>query len=190
MAMKPCISDDSAFTGLEAAMVFIAFIVVASVFAYVALGTGFITTQKAEQTVYSAVQHVGSAIQVVEPVMVQASADGQHIRYIVVMIRGPQGGADIDVGKVTITVSTSDAMQTYTCADRWRPIGGDEQNPVFWNVQIPLYQADDPTIPNDLVIGQNQHFFVEMKSADAVPCTVERRAPPGMQPNSWYEVSS
>lgn len=54
--MKPFASDDRAFTGLEAAMVFIAFIVVASIFAYMALGAGFFTTQKAEQTVYSAVQ--------------------------------------------------------------------------------------------------------------------------------------
>ena len=61
-------------------MVFIAFIVVASVFAYVALGTGFFTTQKTEQTVYSAVQQVGSVVQVVEPVMVQASADWRHLQ--------------------------------------------------------------------------------------------------------------
>lgn len=191
MAMKPHVSNDRAFTGLEAAMVFIAFIVVASVFAYVALGAGFFTTQKTEETMYAAVQQVGSVIQVVEPVMVQASADGQHIRYIVIMVRGPQGDADIDVGKkIAITVSTAEAMQTYTGADRWRPIGGDEQDPIFWNVQIPLYQADDPTIPDDLVIGQNQQFFVEMKSADGAPCAVERRAPAGMQSNSWYEVSS
>lgn len=49
--MKPFALDDRAFTGLEAAMVFIAFIVVASVFAYVALGAGFFTTQRTEQTV-------------------------------------------------------------------------------------------------------------------------------------------
>ena len=53
--MKPSAHDDRAFTGLEAAMVFIAFIVVASVFAYVALGAGFFTTQKMEQTIFSAV---------------------------------------------------------------------------------------------------------------------------------------
>ena len=35
--MRPSVIDDRAFTGLEAAMVFIAFIVVASVFSYVAL---------------------------------------------------------------------------------------------------------------------------------------------------------
>ena len=188
--MKPRVFDDGAFTGLEAAMVFIAFIVVASVFAYVALGAGSFTTQNTEQTVYSAVQHVGSVIQVVEPVMIQASADGQHIRYIVIMIRGPQGSADVDVGKITLTVSTSEVMQTYSGGDRWSPVGGDEHDPIFWTVQIPLYQADDPTIPDDVIIGKNQKFVVEMNSADTVGCAIERRAPPDMQPDRWYAVSS
>ena len=185
--MKLFAPDDRAFTGLEAAMVFIAFIVVASVFAYVALGAGFFTTQKTEHTVYSAVQQVGSVVQIVEPIMVQASASGDSIRYIVIMMRVPQG-TDIDVEHIVITVSTAEAMQTYRGADLWHPIGNDGQAPIFWTVQIPLYQADDPTIPADLVISENQRFFVEMKSSEAVPCTAERRAPAGMKSDSWYEV--
>ena len=39
--------NEEGFTGLEAAIVLIAFIVVASVFSYVVLGAGFFTTQKA-----------------------------------------------------------------------------------------------------------------------------------------------
>jgi flagellin FlaB len=185
--MKPSAPDDRAFTGLEAAMVFIAFIVVASVFAYVALGTGFFTTQKTEQTVYSAVQQVGSVVQVVEPVMVQANAPGDGIRYISIMVRAPRD-ADINVKQIVVTVATAEAMQTYQDASLWHPIGSDVQNPIFWNVRIPLYLVDDPTIPGDLIIGQNQRFLVEMTLADAVPCTVERTAPVGMSPGSWHEV--
>jgi flagellin FlaB len=40
-------NSHDAFTGLEAAIVLIAFVVVAAVFAYVILGAGFFTTQKA-----------------------------------------------------------------------------------------------------------------------------------------------
>jgi len=185
--MKLFAPDDRAFTGLEAAMVFIAFIVVASVFAYVALGAGFFTTQKTEHTVYSAVQQVGSVVQIVEPIMVQASASGDSIRYIIIMVRLPQH-ADIDVEQIVVTVSTAEAMQTYKGASLWHPIGNDKQPPIFWTMQIPLYLADDPAIPDNLVISQNQMFLVEMKSADAVPCTMERRAPAGMKPDSWYEV--
>ena len=188
--MRPSVIDDRAFTGLEAAMVFVAFIVVASVFSYVALGTGFFTAQKTEETVYSAVEHVGSVVQIFEPIMVQASADGQHIRCIVIMVKEPQKGADIDVERVVVTVSTSESMQTYTGATRWRPIDGGRatENPIFWQVQIPLFRADDPLIPEDLVIGQNQRFFIEIKPPDAVPFTVERTAPVGMNPSGWCEL--
>ncbi|MDV2482450.1 hypothetical protein F8E02_10650 [Methanoculleus sp. Wushi-C6] len=188
--MEPLALDDRAFTGLEAAMVFIAFIVVASVFAYVALGAGFFTTQKTEQTVYSAVKQVGAVVQIAEPVMVQASTDGRHIRYIIVMVRGPQGGADINMERIVVTVSTADSIQTYTGAARWHPIGGSGGGgrPVFWQVQIPLFQADDPTLPGDLLIAHNQRFFVEVKPSDAVSFTMERRAPAGMSSGSWYDV--
>ncbi|RQD81190.1 MAG: flagellin, partial [Methanocalculus sp. MSAO_Arc1] len=46
---------EDAFTGLEAAIVLIAFIVVAAVFSYVMLGAGFFTTQKSQETVFGAV---------------------------------------------------------------------------------------------------------------------------------------
>ena len=48
--------SSDAFTGLEAAIVLIAFVVVAAVFAYVVLGAGFFTTQKAQETVTKSVE--------------------------------------------------------------------------------------------------------------------------------------
>jgi len=48
--------NDDGFTGLEAAIVLIAFVVVAAVFSYVVLGAGFFTTQKAQETVYKGVE--------------------------------------------------------------------------------------------------------------------------------------
>ena len=51
------------FTGLEAAIVLIAFVVVASVFAYVILGAGFLTTQKSQEVVHSSVQGASSSVQ-------------------------------------------------------------------------------------------------------------------------------
>jgi len=46
--MPPKQNTSDAFTGLEAAIVLIAFVVVAAVFSYVVLGAGFFTTQKAQ----------------------------------------------------------------------------------------------------------------------------------------------
>ncbi|MDD3977537.1 MAG: flagellin, partial [Methanomicrobium sp.] len=47
------INKEEAFTGLEAAIVLIAFVVVAAVFSYVVLGAGFFTTQKSQEVIYT-----------------------------------------------------------------------------------------------------------------------------------------
>ena len=43
------LKNEKGFTGLEAAIVLIAFVVVAAVFSYVMLGAGFYTTQKSKK---------------------------------------------------------------------------------------------------------------------------------------------
>jgi len=47
---------ESAFSGLEAAIVLIAFVVVAAVFSYVMLGAGFFATQKSQEVTYSGIK--------------------------------------------------------------------------------------------------------------------------------------
>ena len=61
-SMKP---NDEGFTGLEAAIVLIAFVVVAAVFSYVVLGAGFFTTQKTQETVYKGVEQSTANIQMI-----------------------------------------------------------------------------------------------------------------------------
>ena len=63
--MRQIKSDDSGFTGLEAAIVLIAFVVVAAVFSYVVLGAGFFTTQKSQETVYKGVEQASTNIQMI-----------------------------------------------------------------------------------------------------------------------------
>lgn len=48
--------DKRGFTGLEAAIVLTAFVVVAAVFSYVVLNAGFFTTQKSKEVVYTGVE--------------------------------------------------------------------------------------------------------------------------------------
>ena len=53
---------DPAFSGLEAAIVLIAFVVVAAVFSYVMLGAGFFATSKAQEVTYSGVKQATSNV--------------------------------------------------------------------------------------------------------------------------------
>jgi len=51
------------FTGLEAAIVLTAFVVVAAVFSYVVLNSGFFTTQKSKEVVHTGVEQATSSLE-------------------------------------------------------------------------------------------------------------------------------
>lgn len=55
--------DKRGFTGLEAAIVLTAFVVVAAVFSYVVLNAGFFTSQKSEEVVHTGVEQVTSSFE-------------------------------------------------------------------------------------------------------------------------------
>ena len=61
--MRKFLSNNEAFTGLEAAIVLTAFIVVAAVFAYVVLGSGFFTTEKAKEVIHTGVDTATSSLE-------------------------------------------------------------------------------------------------------------------------------
>jgi len=56
-------NNKKGFTGLEAAIVLTAFVVVAAVFSYVVLNAGFFTTQKSKEVVHTGVEQATSSIE-------------------------------------------------------------------------------------------------------------------------------
>lgn len=104
--MKNIYSED-AFTGLEAAIVLIAFVVVAAVFSYVVLGAGFFTTQTAQATVHTGVAQASSSLEVVGNVMGVANdaATENQISYINVSVALTAGGTAMDLSQMVISYS-------------------------------------------------------------------------------------
>jgi len=58
------VKDKRGFTGLEAAIVLTAFIVVAAVFSYMVLGAGFFSTEKAKSVIHTGVEKATSSAEV------------------------------------------------------------------------------------------------------------------------------
>jgi flagellin FlaB len=98
--------NSDAFTGLEAAIVLIAFVVVAAVFAYVILGAGFFTTQKAQETVYKSVEQATTNIQLIGNVYGIASDPSSGINEIKFSIGLAPGAQAVDLTKLKIVFST------------------------------------------------------------------------------------
>jgi len=112
-SLKP---NDEGFTGLEAAIVLIAFVVVAAVFSYVVLGAGFFTTQKSQEVVHTGVQQASSTLQLVGNVYGKgvAGADVTTINFTIALA---PGGTPVDVSKMVITHSSKTTLQTLALAD-------------------------------------------------------------------------
>jgi archaeal flagellin FlaB len=94
------------FTGLEAAIVLIAFVVVASVFAYVILGAGFFTTQKAQETIYRSVEQASTNVQLVGNVYGIQSAGTTGIDEIRFSLQLTAGSPAVDLSRMQIVFST------------------------------------------------------------------------------------
>jgi len=113
-----------AFTGLEAAIVLIAFVVVAAVFSYVVLGAGFFTTQQAQKVVYSGISQASSNIVVIGEVYGDASGTSNGvvagtagvIHTVIFTIGLAAGGSAIDMNQTTLVFQNSTTLRTLNIA--------------------------------------------------------------------------
>jgi flagellin FlaB len=95
---------ENAFTGIEAAIVLIAFISVATAFAYVVMGAGFYTTQTAQGTINAGLQKASSSMDLVGNVYgIQGSTT--NLRYINVTIALTSGGTPMDLSAMVVSYS-------------------------------------------------------------------------------------
>jgi flagellin FlaB len=110
--------NEHGFTGLEAAIVLIAFVVVAAVFSYVILGAGFFTTQKAQETIYKGVEQSTSNLQLVGNVYgMQNATPALGITDIQFTLTLAPGAPSMDLSKMTIVYSSGATPPQIITAD-------------------------------------------------------------------------
>ncbi len=188
--------NDSAFTGLEAAIVLIAFVVVAAVFAYVILGAGFFTTQKSQETVYKGVEQATSNIQMIGQVYGMSSASGTNsslmgIERIKFSIGLAPGAPSTDLTKMGIaysnettspvllqhttgTVSTV-AFTTTRQGTAVTTMSGQEQ------VEIEFLVGSSATTTTANTPGKNTRISIELRPAVGAALPFTRSIPATLQ---------
>jgi len=126
--MTRTINRNDAFTGLEAAIVLIAFVVVAAVFSYVVLGAGFFTTQKSQEVVHTGVSTASSNIAILGEVYGDATGAGQsgspHIHTVIFSVGEAAGGTPVDMNRTRMTFQNSSNFQTLDWASTLMPAAG------------------------------------------------------------------
>lgn len=107
--------SNSAFSGLEAAIVLIAFVVVAAVFSYVMLGAGFFATQKSQEVTYSGIKQATSNL------VIDGSQYGEmgtgagslNLNKVTFYLSVPQGGQPQKVSDIEYTITVNDQKIGY-----------------------------------------------------------------------------
>ncbi len=111
---KSLLKDEKAFTGLEAAIVLTAFIVVAAVFSYMVLGAGFFSTEKAKEVVHTGVEQATSSMQFSGDIIAKEGSTADTIGYIIATTTLTAGESSIDIGSGSansnLTISYSDSL--------------------------------------------------------------------------------
>lgn len=187
-------NHEYAFTGLEAAIVLIAFIVVAAVFGYVILGSGFLTSQKAEETVHTGVAQAMSTVQQSGSMSIQANAAGNGVKTIEFYLQLAASGTGAEMSAFGYTLSTSKNTTTYAANDvtyTWVKEIAAGNHGAHAGVLAPKEMVMvSLTVPTDKEsdLGYGEKFTVEVKPALGASIPVAGTVPGALSGNNWYDV--
>jgi archaeal flagellin FlaB len=186
--MNPHAEPEQAFTGLEAAIVLIAFVIVAAAFSYVMLGAGFFTTQKAQETVHTSVQQASSTLEIVGNVYGTGTSPASITNINFTITLAP-GGTPVDFSRVTITYSNATMLETLN-----QKTGAYPQQPATGEWAVTAINNDTGSSNKLLETGEqyqisvvptkpvhaNDKFTVEIKPSIGAAFDITRSAPGGL----------
>ncbi|MDO9540165.1 MAG: flagellin [Methanocalculus sp.] len=142
---------DEAFTGLEAGIVLISFVVVAAVFSHMVIVSGISLSEGARTEVHQGVYRAGSALQVAGTIYAVDTKDvvagAEQIRIPVQLTPGSQS---IDLRRVTIRFTGLNQFVEITPGD---PLFSDSPGVNRFSIAYPLRQDQNPILePGELVV--------------------------------------
>ncbi|WP_135612969.1 archaellin/type IV pilin N-terminal domain-containing protein [Methanococcoides sp. AM1] len=178
--------DDKAFTGLEAAIVLIAFVVVAAVFSYVMLGAGFYTTQKSQEVVHTGVAQASSSVAVAGDVIIKGHTSDGSATELIFYVTNTAGGSAVDLSKSMLTYTDSDDFKA-NCTWTSTSIIGDSDSLVErgekYKVTANLGNSSLTSLP-----PVNEQIKFELKPPDGAVLVIQRTMPPEITAGSYYTV--
>lgn len=178
--LKKIREKQEGITGLETAIILIAFVIVASVFAYVVLSAGLFSSQKAKEAVNAGLQSTMATVEIRGNVIVKMESSEVTEIYFCVGI--PHAGSPVDFSPSSENISP--LVISYSDADNLLPS-------MNWTIEkLSTINSDNILDPNELFqvtvfipssgnvsIGPYDRFALEVKPADGPVLPVERTVP-------------
>ncbi len=111
---NPLFRDQRGITGLETAIVLIAFVVVSSVFAFAALSTGLFTTDKAKETIHAGLSEARGTMELKGSVIANATVAGSGgvVKTLTFQVANAAAGEAIDLSQGNTIIRYTDDGQS------------------------------------------------------------------------------
>ena len=187
---KRLFGDQRGITGLETAIVLIAFVVVSSVFAFAALSTGLFSSDKAKETIQAGLAETRGSMELKGSVIIEAQTTGitANATTIAFHVANAAGGEPIDLspGKTIIKYTDSVQSKMFVTTSGFTATGlGDadtdkllERNEVYELKLLSL--ASSLGTGNDTLttaLGVNTTFSLEIIPPKGAVLFIERNTP-------------
>lgn len=187
--LKRLPKDESGLTALETAIILIAFIVVASVFAFTILSAGTFSTERGKEAIYSGLQGVQSSMEVKGGVIAEADAAGVggKVSRLIFTVGNVVGGEPIDMNDTPATrvlvIDYRDQNQYVSNLDwtlAW-VVRNDTDDLLeageLAEITVPLTPT---TVLNATGLPINTDFSLEIKPPKGSTIPIQRTTPPYM----------
>jgi len=179
-------NDQSGITGLETAIILIAFVMVASVLAYVVLTAGLYSSQKAKEAVHAGLEEVSATVELKGNVI--AKMEGGYVTEVYLSMGTHPGSDGIDFtdtsgGNNKVIISYSDEYNQYPALD-WtltKLTSTDNDTMLdpyeLFQITVDLSGVSDNASSDDEKLGPYHEFMLEVKPPTGAILAIERTVP-------------
>ena len=202
--LRKLLKAKKGIVGIEAAIVLIAFVVIAAALSYVVINMGFFATQKTKETIGSGMDEATSALQL-DGSVIAKTGTGANVTHLLVPVKLSVGKSQVDLGNNTVVTSvylpTATLLDIYngtsTAAD-WTTLMGDVGAD---EAKFAIFNGDGDTVlestekaflavhlSNGNALLEYDAIKVEVKTGRGAALTVVRTAPGGMTADEFVDL--
>ena len=181
-------------TGLETAIILIAFVTVAAVFGYAVLSAGLFSAERGKETIYAGLAEAKSNLELSGSVIGMADNETTYVQKILFTVKNAIAGSPIDLGpcngtenatnKCVISLTTKN---DYFNNVKWakQGIGADNGNRLLeqgeqFEITVDMTDlGDNKTMSENLTF--NDFFNIQVKPAIGSTITIQRTLPPALE---------
>jgi flagellin FlaB len=178
-------------TGLETAIILIAFVTVAAVFGYAILSAGLFSAERGKESIYAGLDQARSNMEIVGSV-IATSTDNTTVATVRFAIKNSIAGKPIDLtpqdgNDLNKTIISISGTSFYNNDIKWTctPVGYTNGNYILEvgeQFEIGIDLADLGGTYADPGLAKYQTFTVQVKPATGSSLTIERTLPNGIVP--------